>query len=145
VGAGLMVDVIFRDVDPVTLERLLEVLQGQHVEVHPEPTYDSWNAAIATEVLNESVPRATKLVRAVVEASGEITVEDARRQTGEQQLHHMVQSLTTAARRLSPRYFSNRRGLARPLDPIRQQGNRGRVIGYRMSKDALDAFSKALK
>lgn len=94
------------------------------MEVHSESTDGWWIAAIAAEVLAEAVPRATKLVRAVIAGGREITVEDARRGTGEDPLHHMVQSLATTTRRLGPRYY-RRRGLARPLDPIRERGNDG--------------------
>lgn len=75
-------------------------------------------------ILREAVPRAAKLIRALVDAGGELAAEDARQIAAEPDLHHMVQSLNNAARRHGSRLHGSRTALL-PLESLRERGSRG--------------------
>lgn len=164
-----MVDVIFRDVDAATLDRLLGVLDGVAHEVQ-DHTKAPWTVQAADEVLRRATLAASRLVRAVIDAGGIVTVEVARRATDPIAPHHASQSLSTTWRGLhrearsdararqytdaiAPPHASTARYVAgdeevppppwdSPLEALRE---RGKLSGYRMSADLVEIFDQALR
>lgn len=139
-----MTDMLIRNVEPATIQKILEALDGNPYEFQPSGDPEMWTERMATRVLWEATPRSAKLIRAVIDAGGDITVEEARRVTGEDDLHHMVQPLTMAWRRVINR--GRLPAEASPSRPVQkhQKHRTARVTRYRMTPDAIEAFTKAL-
>lgn len=149
-----MVDVIFRDVDAATLDRLLGVLDGVAYEVQDHTkaqnhTKAPWTVQAADEVLRRATLAASRLVRAVIDAGGIVTVEVARRATDPIAPHHASQSLSTTWRGLhrEARHDAVGENVPPPPwdSPLEALRERGKLSGYRMSADLVEIFDQALR
>lgn len=142
-----MVDVIFRDVDAATLDRLLGVLDGVAHEFQ-DNIKTPWSVEAAEQLLRRATMAASRLVRAVIDGGGVVTVEVARRATAPIASHHASGSLSTTWHRLhrEARHRAAGEGVRPPRErPIESLRERGKLSGYRMPPAQMEAFRQALR
>lgn len=139
-----MVDVIFRDVDPMTLAEIARLLGRKQPEILEEPA--EWTAESAERLLRDLRPAAFGLLSELVRHGGRVDAGVFRGEDGEQSLRGLTGPLTKAMRRLTQ---SGRipAGLPHPVEAEYDPEIRAyqRTKAFVMAEGVLPHFTAALR
>lgn len=129
------------DAPPPRVQSAMSEVRRQRSAGQP---YSKWTVEFAEEVLRLAQPSGSVFMRALVDLGGTADTAALRQHTGTETLHHMIQTLNSAARSRWIGPFPDDAAQLFVAQPLRNHPRDKKVTGYALPAEHVALWAEAL-